>query len=108
MNMRLLFAPLMLINAAGVAAELPMIPDKSIAVKKELLFSDDFEGAERRQGLAPGRPDLRRRKRGAQGNADARQERSCRRRQAGHPGPRRRAWAGNPHQGQRRRGPDSL
>jgi hypothetical protein len=47
MNMRLLFAPLMLINAAAVAAELPTIPGKSIAVKKELLFSDDFEGAER-------------------------------------------------------------
>lgn len=30
----------------AVAADLPSIPAKSIAEKKELLFSDDFEGAE--------------------------------------------------------------
>ncbi len=29
------------------AVDAPTIPEKSIAVKKELLFSDDFEGAER-------------------------------------------------------------
>jgi hypothetical protein len=29
------------------AADLPQIPAESIAVKKELLFQDDFEGAER-------------------------------------------------------------
>jgi hypothetical protein len=33
-------------SAAGMAADLPKIPAASIAVKKELLFSDDFEGAE--------------------------------------------------------------
>ena len=31
--------------AAGFAAELPPIPAKPIAEKRELLFSDDFEGA---------------------------------------------------------------
>lgn len=30
----------------AVAADLPAIPDQPIAKKKELLFSDDFEGAE--------------------------------------------------------------
>jgi hypothetical protein len=29
------------------AADLPRIPSKSLAVKKEVLFSDDFEGSER-------------------------------------------------------------
>lgn len=29
------------------AADAPAIPDKTIAVKKDLLFSDDFEGSER-------------------------------------------------------------
>ncbi|HEV2971671.1 MAG TPA: hypothetical protein VGY55_16965 [Pirellulales bacterium] len=44
--MRLVVAPLCLISAAAFAADLPAIPAKSIAEKKELLFSDDFEGAE--------------------------------------------------------------
>lgn len=47
MNKRLLFAPLLMINAAAFAADLSAVPSKSIAVKKELLFSDDFESAER-------------------------------------------------------------
>jgi hypothetical protein len=34
------------ITTAAVAAELPSIPDSPMAKKKELLFSDDFEGAE--------------------------------------------------------------
>src|SRR5208337_5275346 len=46
MNMRLLLAPFFLITAVVSAADLPAIPAKSIAVKKELLFSDDFKGAE--------------------------------------------------------------
>jgi hypothetical protein len=46
MNMRLLFVPLCFVAAAAVAADLPAIPDKPIAEKKELLFSDDFEAAE--------------------------------------------------------------
>ncbi|HEV3416762.1 MAG TPA: hypothetical protein VG056_08125 [Pirellulales bacterium] len=46
MNVRLLFAPVFLITVAAFAADLPAIPAKSIAEKKELLFSDDFEGAE--------------------------------------------------------------
>src|SRR5436190_21765719 len=33
-------------TTAAFAADLPAIPDKPIATKKELLFSDDFEGAE--------------------------------------------------------------
>ncbi|MEA3212582.1 MAG: hypothetical protein QOE70_5639 [Chthoniobacter sp.] len=35
-----------LITSAAFAADLPAIPAASIAKKKELLFSDDFEGAE--------------------------------------------------------------
>src|SRR5271155_4819851 len=46
MNMRILFASVFLINATAFAADLPTIPTKSIAKKTELLFSDDFEGAE--------------------------------------------------------------
>jgi hypothetical protein len=47
MNMRMLCAScFVLLTAAAFAAELPVIPADSIAKKKELLFSDDFEGAE--------------------------------------------------------------
>lgn len=46
MNMRLLSLPFFLITAPAFAAELPAMPAKPIAQKKELLFSDDFEGAE--------------------------------------------------------------
>ena len=44
--MRLLLAPIFLITAAAFAADLPAIPAQGIARKKELLFSDDFAGAE--------------------------------------------------------------
>lgn len=41
---RLLFiAPVLLILSVAQAADLPKIPAKSIAEKKELLFTDDFE-----------------------------------------------------------------
>jgi hypothetical protein len=46
MNKRLFIAPFFLLGATAFAAELPAIPAQSIAEKKELLFSDDFEGAE--------------------------------------------------------------
>ena len=46
MNKRLVLLPLFLITSAAFAADLPVIPGESIAKKKELLFSDDFEGAE--------------------------------------------------------------
>ena len=46
MNRRLLLAPLFLLTAPVFAADLPAVPAKSIAEKKELLFADDFEGAE--------------------------------------------------------------
>jgi hypothetical protein len=47
MNLRLAFALSVLLAAtATTAAELPAIPAGSIAQKKGLLFSDDFEGAE--------------------------------------------------------------
>jgi hypothetical protein len=46
MNLRLAVAPVLLIASAACAADLPGIPAKPIAVKKELLFSDDFEGAQ--------------------------------------------------------------
>ena len=45
MNARLLFA-LALIAPTAWAADLPAIPAESIAIKKGLLFSDDFEGSE--------------------------------------------------------------
>ena len=45
MKTHLLLAPLLLISLSSHAAELPQIPSQPIAVKKELLFSDDFEGA---------------------------------------------------------------
>src|SRR6266853_4595305 len=46
MKMRLLLALSFLITSAAFAADLPAIPAEPIARKKELLFSDDFEGAE--------------------------------------------------------------
>jgi hypothetical protein len=46
MNTRLLLTAFSLITTAALAAELPAIPADPIARKKELLFSDDFEGAE--------------------------------------------------------------
>ena len=44
--MRLLLVPFLLVTAAAFAADLPAIPAQAIAKKKELLFSDDFAGAE--------------------------------------------------------------
>src|SRR5438876_11348362 len=46
MNIPLLLAPLFLITTTALAADLPAIPAEPIAKKKELLFSDNFEGAE--------------------------------------------------------------
>ncbi len=42
---RLLLAPLILLTSAAFAADVATIPTASIARKKELLFSDDFQGA---------------------------------------------------------------
>jgi hypothetical protein len=39
-------APLVFVATAAIAADLPKIPSKPISAKKELLFSDDFEGGE--------------------------------------------------------------
>jgi hypothetical protein len=44
---KFLCAALALFSASVVAADLPPVPEKPIGVKKELLFADDFEGAER-------------------------------------------------------------
>jgi hypothetical protein len=44
--MRFLLVPCFIVASTGYAADLPAIPAKPIAEKKELLFSDDFEGAE--------------------------------------------------------------
>jgi hypothetical protein len=41
----LILAPLVLITTTALSAELPAIPARPIAQKKELLFSDDFQGA---------------------------------------------------------------
>jgi hypothetical protein len=46
MNLQPIFALCLLTSAIGLAAELPAIPASSIAKKKELLFADDFQGAE--------------------------------------------------------------
>src|SRR5437773_4883227 len=46
LNTRIFLALSFLITAAAFAADLPAIPAESIAEKKELLFSDDFEGGE--------------------------------------------------------------
>lgn len=46
MNARPFIALAFLITPAAFAADLPKVPDRSIAKKKELLFSDDFRGAE--------------------------------------------------------------
>src|SRR2546425_219603 len=43
---RLLAVLTLVITSTALAADLPAIPTKSIAIKKELLFSDNFEGAE--------------------------------------------------------------
>ena len=48
MKMRLLLIPF-LVTAATFAAELPAIPNQSIAKKTDLLFSDDFNGSEHDQ-----------------------------------------------------------
>src|ERR1041385_8749960 len=45
MNTRTLLALCCLVAAAAFAADLPPVPSESIAKKKELLFSDDFESA---------------------------------------------------------------
>ena len=45
MNLRSFLTLTSLITSAAFAAELPKIPSKSIATKKEILFSDDFESA---------------------------------------------------------------
>jgi len=46
MRLRLLLVPLLLLTTRIVAADLPAVPYKPIAQKKELLFADDFAGAE--------------------------------------------------------------
>jgi len=46
MKTRFLLLPLALVVAPAAAADPAPVPDKPIAQKKELLFSDDFEGAE--------------------------------------------------------------
>jgi hypothetical protein len=45
MNKHLFLATCFLISTTAIAADLPKIPEKPIGEKKELLFSDDFEGA---------------------------------------------------------------
>ncbi|MEI6712627.1 MAG: hypothetical protein WCO60_02680 [Verrucomicrobiota bacterium] len=44
--MRTFLAASLLVTTAAFAVDLPAIPAEPIAKKKELLFSDDFEGAE--------------------------------------------------------------
>jgi hypothetical protein len=45
MKTQLIVASLLLVATTTVAAQLPAIPARPIAQKKELLFSDDFQGA---------------------------------------------------------------
>ena len=79
------------------AAKLPPIPVAPIAEKKELLFSDDFNGAPARQGLAQSRADVRGGRRRAQGNSDPRENDPGGGWQAGHYGPRGRVRPGDSH-----------
>src|SRR6186713_3293269 len=44
--MRPLIAASLIVTTCAFAADLPAVPTASIAKKKELLFSDDFQGAE--------------------------------------------------------------
>ncbi|MBE2282196.1 MAG: hypothetical protein IAE77_01895 [Prosthecobacter sp.] len=44
--MNRLLLPLLLVTTVSFAADLPKVPSKPIAVKKEVLFADDFQGAE--------------------------------------------------------------
>src|SRR4051812_24048375 len=46
MNLRVFLVLFVFMTSAVMSAELAAVPDRSIAKKKELLFSDDFEGAE--------------------------------------------------------------
>jgi hypothetical protein len=46
MNVRLLAVPLLIISSSAIAADLDAIPSRPIAVKKALLFSDDFQNPE--------------------------------------------------------------
>ncbi|MBV8881217.1 MAG: hypothetical protein JO332_14725 [Planctomycetaceae bacterium] len=46
MNLRLVLAACLVLGTSVVADDKPPIPEKSLAEKKELLFSDDFEKAE--------------------------------------------------------------
>ena len=46
MHLRPILALACLITSAAFAADLPAVPAEPIAKKKELLFSDDFQGAE--------------------------------------------------------------
>lgn len=45
MKFRIAFTTIFLFTNVGSAAELPGIPEKAIAQKKELLFADDFDGS---------------------------------------------------------------
>lgn len=46
MNVRLALAPLILLAATALAADLPTVPADPIAKKKEMLFSDNFDRAD--------------------------------------------------------------
>lgn len=46
MNIRLLIVPFFLLASTTLAADLTTIPTRSLAKKKELLFSDNFQSAE--------------------------------------------------------------
>ena len=45
MNIRLLIVPFFLLASTALAADLSTIPARSLAKKKELLFSDNFQSA---------------------------------------------------------------
>src|SRR6478609_2091993 len=47
MKSAILFATLFVLAFEVAGADLPPVPDRPIAVKKELLFADDFEGTQR-------------------------------------------------------------
>ena len=53
MKMRFFCASLFLFTVASLGADVPTVPAESIAKKKELLFSDDFERAELGKAWGP-------------------------------------------------------
>jgi len=107
MNTRLLFTSFSLITTAAFTADLSTVPAESIARKKELLFSDDFESA------TPAKPwhrvvDTFAFENGTLKGTQTREKDPCQGREICHYRPCRRLRPGDSHEGQCRRMQDTL